>query len=67
MVHQAIDQPIPVVGRFHNHARHVLLERRQRVQHITQLILQPLPIHDIVLVVCHDHHVVVGMQIDSRV
>jgi hypothetical protein len=63
--HQPINQPVPVVSRFDDHAKQLFLIRTQRGTYRREIVRQPLGIHDLVVVVRDDDKAVVGMKINA--
>lgn len=64
---QAIDQPIPVVRRLHNDARHLVMVRLQFLEDRRQFIGQPALPEWAVVLVEHGQDAIAGMQIDRCV
>jgi len=66
-VHQPIDQPVPIIGGFHDHALHGGPIGLQRSQDKGQIIPQALLIQHLIGVITHNDHTIGGMEIDSRI
>src|SRR5579859_242821 len=64
---QPIDQPIPVIGRFHDHPRNLFTVRRKRGQYRAELVWHTALARDTVRFVTHHNHTVCRMQIDSAI
>jgi hypothetical protein len=64
---QPIDQPVPVVGRFHRHPGELPPIRLQSLQHLAQLVRQPAPVEHPIGFVAHEQHVIVRMQVDPAI
>ncbi len=67
MIHQPIDQPVPVVGRLHRHADQLFPVGFQITEQ-TRQIVGPSALQQGLAFAIHDgQHAVAGMQIDSCV
>jgi hypothetical protein len=64
---QAIDQPIPVVGRLDDDACHLVSPARQKADDLRDLVRQALLRHNVIGIVDKRDNAVVGMQINPAV
>src|SRR5215510_14931682 len=67
LLHQSIDQPVPVVGRFYYDPLKRSAIARQLLRDQREIVWQPLLIHHLIVLVDHHRHVVGGMQINGSV
>jgi hypothetical protein len=56
---QAINQPVPVEGRFDDNAGHLFPPGHEQAKNLRQVVGQPLFCHDPVFFIRHGHHTVV--------
>jgi hypothetical protein len=66
-LHQSVDEPVPVVGRFDDYARDVCLIRRSWLQNGGQIIGEASLIDHLVLLIEEDDHTVVCMEINPAI
>jgi hypothetical protein len=64
---QAINQPVPVEGRFDDNAGHLFPPGQEQSDDLRQVVGQSLFRHDPVFFIRHGHHAVVRMQVNSAI
>src|SRR5215831_1425156 len=67
LLHQSIDQPVPVVGRFHYDPLKGSAIARELLRDHGKIVRQTLLTHHLIVLVDHHSHVVGGMQINGSV
>ena len=67
LVHQAVDQPVPVVGRLDDNALEPIPIARELLGDQWQIVGQPLLINHLILFIDQHRHVVIRVQIDRAV
>ena len=66
-VHEAIDQPVPIICRFDNHADELLTVGLHRPRYLPQIVGQALVEHDPIFLVTDDHDAMVRMQVYAAI
>ena len=64
---QAVDQPVPVVGRFDDHAGQLPLPWLEKPDDLFQVVREPLFRDDLVAVIRYRYHAVVRVQVNSAI
>src|SRR5215475_12998855 len=67
LLQQSIDQPVPVIGRFHYDPLKRSAIARELLRDQGKIVRQALLIHHLIVLVNHHRHVVGGMQINCSV
>src|SRR5262245_54677391 len=67
LLHQSINQPVPVIGRFHYDPLKGSVIARELLSDQGKIVRQALLIHYLILLVNHHRHVVGRMQINGSV